>query len=894
MDQVTFQKFADQANYGIALANLKGKLVYVNQAFASLFRSKREELIGRSIRSFYAPRKRTIALKIFAQLMTKGMLSDQLVWYRREDGEVFPARVSGSVIKDEAGKRKYITATLTEETERFELEEQQRLSIANMELISRMNAETAKSTDLDSVIKLACDDLKRIYSLRFADMVLFHEKADNSLEMEYRYTNLESKVIAAIEKLANVKIVGFRTPVYEGNPFWKIVERQIPQEFINQDDIIDIVRGFVHPDNKILNAFVPQVVSIAKLKYVYVVPMYSRGKPIGHLGINHWEPLDEHARRSINLIAEKIAEIVYRQQIQQEITEVNLRNSAIIKALPDLMFRMSRSGVYLDYVTPGNEMLIAPPEEIIGKNLRDLPIPKEQADQIIGAIEAALDQQEIQIYEYELDVVAGKRHFEARMVPAGDDEVLAFIRDISERIEAEEQLARSEHKFQAAFEYSPVLMAISEWNSEKVLAVNQKFLDVTGYRRSQVVGKKIMELGLVSQANFEKIAYLLDNENHVEDETLVMYRVDGAPFIGSYNGEIIDVSGKKSVLSAIADITKQKQAEETLKASQQRLSLHIEQTPLGVIEWDLDFKVTSWNESSERIFGYSYAEAIGQHASSLIVPEEVKPHVDGIWSELLKNQGGYRSSNPNVTKDGRRITCEWYNTPLISRGGEVIGVASLVQDITEQEEAKQQVTQDLQEKEILLKEIHHRVKNNLQVIISLLKLQTTTTENETLQEAFQDSINRIYSMALVHEQLYAAEDFSNIHFPEYIKTVLNQIQQAYGLEDNISIEHDLEEVTIGMDRAIPCGLILSEAVTNAVKHAFPDDRNGTIRVTLRSPGAEQYHLIVEDNGIGFSNVNEIQESHSLGMQLIRLLTDQIEGVISMENVNPGAKISVRF
>ena len=136
------------------------------------------------------------------------------------------------------------------------------------------------------------------------------------------------------------------------------------------------------------------------------------------------------------------------------------------------------------------------------------------------------------------------------------------------------------------------------------------------------------------------------------------------------------------------DITERKRIEEALQLSEQRMSLHIQQTPLGVIEWDLDFRVTKWNRAAEKIFGFTVEEAFGHHAADLIIPELTKAHVNQVWNNLLARKGGQRSTNVNITKDGQQILCEWYNTPLISAGEQVIGVASLVQDITEREEAE--------------------------------------------------------------------------------------------------------------------------------------------------------------------------------------------------------------
>jgi PAS domain S-box-containing protein/putative nucleotidyltransferase with HDIG domain len=148
------------------------------------------------------------------------------------------------------------------------------------------------------------------------------------------------------------------------------------------------------------------------------------------------------------------------------------------------------------------------------------------------------------------------------------------------------------------------------------------------------------------------------------------------------------------VSSQVARSIERKRAEEILRRNQQRLSLHIQQTPLAVIEWDIDYRILQWNDAAERIFGYTASEAIGQHAS-FIVPESIREDVERVWNDLMANRGGERSTNENVSKDGRRILCEWYNTSLVDNGGQVIGVTSLVQDVTGRQQAEASLREGL-------------------------------------------------------------------------------------------------------------------------------------------------------------------------------------------------------
>jgi diguanylate cyclase (GGDEF)-like protein/PAS domain S-box-containing protein len=225
--------------------------------------------------------------------------------------------------------------------------------------------------------------------------------------------------------------------------------------------------------------------------------------------------------------------------------------------------------------------------------------------------------------------------------------------------------------------------------------VSPKVTDMLGYAPAEVLGKTPFDLMPPEEAEriaaiFGKLATerqpiaALENTNLHKNGRLVVLETNGVP--------IIDPDGMlRGYCGVDRDISERKHTEKILQESMQRLALHVQQTPLAVIEWDTAFRVVDWNPAAENIFGHTKAEALGRHAMELILPESAKPHVAQIWESLLTGQGGFRSTNENLTKDGKTIYCEWYNTPLIDSGGRVIGVTSLAQDVTEQKLAAERL-----------------------------------------------------------------------------------------------------------------------------------------------------------------------------------------------------------
>lgn len=200
----------------------------------------------------------------------------------------------------------------------------------------------------------------------------------------------------------------------------------------------------------------------------------------------------------------------------------------------------------------------------------------------------------------------------------------------------------------------------------------------------------------------------------------------------------------------------------------------------------------------------------------------------------------------------------------------------------------------LAEKEVLLKEIHHRVKNNLQIISSLLSLQSSRLHDPFALTQFQDSQDRIRSMALIHESLYRSRGLARIEFGSYLRDLTGHLLLSYRAQPNsISLTATAPEVYLDIDLAIPCGLLVNELVSNALKHAFPDGRSGEIRVEIRDDDNEHYRLIVQDNGIGFPDGVDFRKTGSLGLQLVNSLTRQLGGRIEL-GVGAGTTFMIRF
>jgi two-component sensor histidine kinase len=250
-----------------------------------------------------------------------------------------------------------------------------------------------------------------------------------------------------------------------------------------------------------------------------------------------------------------------------------------------------------------------------------------------------------------------------------------------------------------------------------------------------------------------------------------------------------------------------------------------------------------------------------------------------------------------VRKNGTEFPVEIGLNPIETDEG-VLVLSSIV-DISDRKQREQVVQEALKEKDILLGEIHHRVKNNLHIIHSLLDLQSARITDTSVQEMLRESQNRIRSMALIHQTLYQSKDFAGVDFATFLETLIPTLISSYGIDPfRITLSIQAEDVKLPINLAIPCGLMVNELVSNALKHAFPGHRSGAITVTVRTeanpdePG-EQVVLGVGDDGIGIPATVELETAETLGLRLVLLLTDQVHGTLDIHRADP-TRFSITF
>lgn len=466
--------------------------------------------------------------------------------------------------------------------------------------------------------------------------------------------------------------------------------------------------------------------------------------------------------------------------------------------------------------------------------------------------------------------------------------VVGIAEDISDRKQVQKDLQDAQQMYQQILDAITDTILVKGPDSRIIWANKafREYCEIDNTQLANVSKNQVKEIDCIKQ-------YLLDDASVFRTgQAIQIYEEPntspdgGVRYFDTIKSPIFNTEGQVVMTVGVSrDATERKQSEKALRESEERFRQLAEniQDSFWLVTTELT-DILYLSPAYEQIWGRSREELYANNCNWLewIHPED--QHL--LLSTVPRLLQGHSTSAEYriVWPDGTiRWVCD-RAFPILDESGKVYRIAGICEDISDRKLSEARIQSALREKEILLKEIHHRVKNNMQVISSLLQLQAQYIEDEDTLSLFEESQTRIHSMALIHEQLYQSEHLDRIDLQPYVENLVANLSQSFGCYSrSICINLNVDPISLNIETAIPCGLIINELASNSLKYAFNPGRAGEISIDLHQIGTQQFHLRIRDNGTGFPEGFDVENTETLGLRLVRMLTRQLDGSLSIDS-----------
>ena len=543
-------------------------------------------------------------------------------------------------------------------------------------------------------------------------------------------------------------------------------------------------------------------------------------------------------------------------------------------------------------------------ETIAGKRVGELNIPYELKRRLVDA--CLQSQARLEPVELEFTYKVGEidKHFWAIISVISQNSSSEFpwfsymIQDISDRKRMETRIQESELRFRLAFEDAATGMTLVDLDG-RFAKVNRSLCEIVGYSSAELTTLTFPEITHPDdlETDLEYVRQLLSGEIRTyQFQKRYIHKQGHSVWIQLSVSLVRDLKDRPQYFIAqIQDISDRKRMETRIRESEQRFRLAFENAVTGMTLFAVDGYFLKANRSLCDILGYTNKELIALRFQEITHPDDLETGTKNIRQLLAGEIRSCQFQKRYIHKQGHSIWVLVSISLVRDIKNRPQYFIAQIQDISDRRAAEIELTKSLQDKEVMLQEIHHRVKNNLQVICSLLNLQSRYLKEEKIIRAFKETQNRVKSMALVHQQLYQSNNLSEIVLSSYVKQLIGNLSRAYSITSQIEYSLEIADFELDLDTAVPCGLIINEIVTNAIKYAFPATQRGEISIHAHANSENNLALTIGDNGIGLKPDYDPETSKSLGLRLVKSLTEQLQGKLDIiSSQNSGTKFEFVF
>lgn len=476
---------------------------------------------------------------------------------------------------------------------------------------------------------------------------------------------------------------------------------------------------------------------------------------------------------------------------------------------------------------------------------------------------------------------------------------LTLAHDISKRNKMEYDLKESKDRYKKLTQSSPDPIFVVDFNG-KIIYANDAVEKISNIPREELKGKTWMDITPLPKdqvQNFYKL-FLMAIDGYEQEPMEIKIPKDNDFIYLEIYPALLRNEGKIYAVQVIGhDISERKLAEQSLMDSEEKFRQMAEniQEVFYIIDNRMN-KIIYISPAYEKVWGRTCQSLYDNPKSWIdsIHAEDREQAIVNIFKQTKEVHISDKGIEYRINRPDGEIRWIWSHAfPVEDKSGEVYRVAGIAMDITERKLYEDKIKQTLNEKDAILREVHHRVKNNMQIISSLLNLQLEHIDNKKDVELFKESQNRVKSMALIHGNLYQSENLSEINFNDYTQDLLRELLISHKIGQRIKLKTDVgEDVILNIETSIPCGLIINELATNSLVHGFPDEMEGEIYVGL-SNDDNLLTMTVSDNGVGFPEELEIANVNTMGLYLVKTLVGQLDGTIDLNKDN-GTEVTIKF
>lgn len=673
---------------------------------------------------------------------------------------------------------------------------------------------------------------------------------------------------------------GLQNIRYEHFPWWK--ERLSRNQVINR-----LVEDIPSPGKEALQS--------QDIKSILILPLFVDQDWYGFIGFDNVHTSELWGREEVALLkaaSEIISTYKKHEFVQKSLTSQKNYTQAILDSLPSIYLAMNNDLEIVHWNKNAETLTGYSHSEIAAMSVFDFAVEGEH-QKLIEATELLRQGEgtgvELKIRtkdEREVDFFWG-----GRLIKLGEEWLMLCVGlDITSQKEIRRELINEKRFSEAIIESLPGIFYMIDEQGQ-YLRWNENFEKQFGFSTQEISDMTFFDL--LEENDIENVTREVqrvfeEGESSMEADFVTK---DGTRIPYYMTGKRFNKDGQRYLIGSGYNISVQRRAMERLKKSEELFRNLFLKAPAAIVMVDVNNKVLMINQSFEKLFGYSESEIIEKDLDRVIVPPEEYDLVPKMPAIDFKGTHYYHQARRR-TKDGKMKHVFVGSIPIYIDKKPYVGFGMYI-DISEQVKYEKEISDSLKEKQVLLQEIHHRVKNNLAVISGLIQLQMYEVDDEYIRRILQESQSRIQTMALIHEKLYQSENLSRISCRTYIEELLQTLRNTFRTDTReINIKTEIEDIELNINKAVPFALLINEVISNTFEHAFTGRKQGAISVELFGKNG-RIHVSIKDNGVGIPDEQSIDRKETLGMTLIYYFLKQLDAEWELFNKN-GTTLKLAF